>query len=424
MPIAACGVPHSSRARFSETITTVGGRRSRSMRSRAPTINRVPVVRRSPGDTPLNSAQRRYPGRRASARPRRGWRPRTARGPPCGIDVGEADGRHARESPPACRRCRAACARRVRVPATSAPEWRSAPSGLLRLGESGLDGAQALATSGSSAPSSPAAPVPAPPASPPARCGPMPLPAAGSPCVRRRGDRRPDPRAGVPERREQPEQQPESNETTSVKARLARRGRFRSGAADSPGPSPPGRADRRRRAPSRARRRSRPSSRLSSSSAADDSARSRAERRAHRQLLLPPLRPHQQQIRHVGAGDQQHDADGRPSPSRGRCPRCRRPRACRDEEPARSASFVDARVDARGGRPGVHPDRHHPRDVGVRLGERHARLQARDPLKAEAWQDQPAAIESRTARSVGVRIEHTEALGHHAHDFPRARLRR
>ena len=47
-----------------------------------------------------------------------------------------------------------------------------------------------------------------------------------------------------------------------------------------------------------------------------------------------------------------------------------------------------------------------------------ARLQARDPLEAEARQHQRAAVEPQRDDQVGVRVEDAEARRHHAHDFP------
>jgi hypothetical protein len=152
--------------------------------------------------------------------------------------------------------------------------------------------------------------------------------------------------------------------------------------------------------------------------AADDPTASRPERRAHGELLLAPLGPHEQQRRHVRAGDEQHDAD----------------RAHDDPEHVADVAhhlgvqgsqrrrdpeqLVDARVDALGSRPAAHPDRHHPADVGVGFLHGDARLQTRDPLEAEAGQDQRAAIEPQREDQIGVRVEDPEARRHHADDFP------
>src|SRR2546429_6336642 len=55
LPMAAEGVPHISRARFSETITT-GRRRYTSVHvSPRPATMRVPAVRKKSGETCLNS---------------------------------------------------------------------------------------------------------------------------------------------------------------------------------------------------------------------------------------------------------------------------------------------------------------------------------------------------------------------------------
>ena len=77
-------------------------------------------------------------------------------------------------------------------------------------------------------------------------------------------------------------------------------------------------------------------------------------------------------------------------------------------------------------RPGVQPDRQHPRDVGVCIGDRDAWLEAREPAKAEAADGEAAAIDSNRRDDFRLRldVEEAEACGHDADDFGRARVDR
>ncbi len=79
-------------------------------------------------------------------------------------------------------------------------------------------------------------------------------------------------------------------------------------------------------------------------------------------------------------------------------------------------ALVDPWIDARGRRPRAHPDRHHPRDVGAGLRDRHARLQPGDGLKAEAWK-RHAGCDRR--RAAGSRRDEQRRRG-----IPRASRRR
>ena len=133
-----------------------------------------------------------------------------------------------------------------------------------------------------------------------------------------------------------------------------------------------------------------------------DAPPARAERGMNRQLLLPSLGAHQEQVGDVGARDQQHDAD----------------RAEQDPE-----HLADVADDVLRQRPDVRPDprllehlpgepgrqrealddhRQHPRDVGVGLLDGDARLQPRDPLVAEVADEDLGAVEAeRQRRSAG-----------------------
>ena len=115
----------------------------------------------------------------------------------------------------------------------------------------------------------------------------------------------------------------------------------------------------------------------------DDPSAARAERRTQRQLPLPHLRPNQQQIRHVGAGDEHHQADGRHHHPQhvGHAADhflFERTKGGRD-----FPGLVDSWIRARSIRPGVHPDRNHSRHVGVGLGDRDSRLEPGDALIVE-----------------------------------------
>ena len=106
---------------------------------------------------------------------------------------------------------------------------------------------------------------------------------------------------------------------------------------------------------------------------ARDAATTRAKRRTHRELLMTSFRAHQEQVRHVPAGDEQHDADGG------------------QENPEDLPDVADHVVGQRAhvrlqlqSREDRREKRDHARHVGVGLGQRDARLQPRERLKPEA----------------------------------------
>ena len=89
---------------------------------------------------------------------------------------------------------------------------------------------------------------------------------------------------------------------------------------------------------------------------------------------MAPFRAHQEQVRHVAAGDQQHDADGgQQNPEN-----LVRRRGSRRSASGRTFGRNSNRANT-GGRSEIMP-----RHIGVRLGERDARLQPRERLKPEA----------------------------------------
>ena len=77
-------------------------------------------------------------------------------------------------------------------------------------------------------------------------------------------------------------------------------------------------------------------------------------------------------------------------------------------------------------RPGVQPDRQHPRDVGVCIGDRDTRLEACEPAKAEAADGEAAAIDPNRRDDFRLRldVQEPEALGHDADDLGRPRIDR
>ena len=140
-----------------------------------------------------------------------------------------------------------------------------------------------------------------------------------------------------------------------------------------------------------------------------DPARARAERGVDRQLLLPRLGAHQEQVGDVRAGDQQDEPDRAEQ---------------HPQHPADVADDVDRQRpdvrpelhvlehlprEARRHREPIRDHRHHPRDVGVRLLERDARLQARDPLVAEVADVKLGAIEAERQHELRVAVEEAEA---------------
>jgi hypothetical protein len=75
-------------------------------------------------------------------------------------------------------------------------------------------------------------------------------------------------------------------------------------------------------------------------------------------------------------------------------------------------------------RPGVQPDWQHPRDVRICVGDRHTRLQAREPTKAKAVEGHAVAIDANRQNDFGLRlhVQEPEALRHDADNLGRARV--
>ena len=149
----------------------------------------------------------------------------------------------------------------------------------------------------------------------------------------------------------------------------------------------------------------------------------RAERRADGQFLLPTFRAHQEQVRHVGARDEQHDAyHAEQHPQH-------RPDVADHVE--RERPHVRPELDlvehlqreARRQRESCDDERDHARDVVVGLGNRHAGLQARHSLVREVADEQLGAVELSGIRMAGFDLRNRNDIAA-ARQSPRAAARR
>ena len=151
----------------------------------------------------------------------------------------------------------------------------------------------------------------------------------------------------------------------------------------------------------------------------------RAERRADGQLLLSPLGAHEEEVGDVGAGDEQHDADGA------------------EEDPEHRADVADEVV---GERPDErsHADllEHLPREAGrqrealhrpsgimramsrVGLRDRDAGLEAGDRLVAEVADEDLGAVEAERQEQRRLLVEEAEVGRQDADDLVRLALDR
>ncbi len=151
-----------------------------------------------------------------------------------------------------------------------------------------------------------------------------------------------------------------------------------------------------------------------------DSAPAGAERGMNREFLLPRFGPHEEQVRDVRAGDEQHEADGpeeHPKDAPDVADHVNRQRA----NIGTNLHVVEhlARETARHREPLRH-DRDEARDVGVRLLDRHSRLQSSDALIAEVSDVELGAIEAEGKDKLRILIEEAESVGEDADDFARA----
>ena len=142
-----------------------------------------------------------------------------------------------------------------------------------------------------------------------------------------------------------------------------------------------------------------------------------AQRRADRELLLAPVGAHEQQVRDVRAGDQEHESD-RPHqhPQHGanvadhRVPENRRePRALEQLQAPAERDWIL-----------VHCRRDQPYCVGGRLIDRRATFEPRDSLEAEVAEAGLIPIEPQRRDHRRRTIHEAERVGHHADDVARS----
>ena len=93
----------------------------------------------------------------------------------------------------------------------------------------------------------------------------------------------------------------------------------------------------------------------------------RAKRRANRQLLLPRVGPHEQQVGHVGARDEQDHADGRHQHPQRLLDVADQLVLHRSDHRRDARLFEDLHVAAGKWREPAQRDRNHARRIGVRL---------------------------------------------------------
>ena len=133
-----------------------------------------------------------------------------------------------------------------------------------------------------------------------------------------------------------------------------------------------------------------------------------AERGPHGELLMPPFRAHQEEVRDVAAGDQQDDADGGEQ----------NPENLPDvaDHVCRERAHVRPQLQSREyGR----QERDHARGVGVGLGERDAGLHPCERLKPEADEPRRVHVEGHRQHDRGTRPKEREGRRQHADDFNR-----
>jgi hypothetical protein len=153
--------------------------------------------------------------------------------------------------------------------------------------------------------------------------------------------------------------------------------------------------------------------------APDDSAPFSAERRPNGEFLLSSVGPHEQEVRHIGARHEHHDAD-RSHQHPEHVGDVADDILLQGSEGGRNAeALVHLPIDTLRGWPRGHPERHHPGDVGIRLFDGHAGFQPRDALVAEARQHLFAAVELRRQDEIAFVACDPEAGWQDAHDFGR-----
>ena len=157
-----------------------------------------------------------------------------------------------------------------------------------------------------------------------------------------------------------------------------------------------------------------------------DALRSCAERGAHGELLAPRVRPHEHEIRDVGARDEQHGADRTHEHPQGARDTADQVVLQRPHDGAHSpAREVFAPQPELGGRqwPRVAPDRQRALQVGLSLRYRDTGLEPRESFIAEVADDDLLGLELYGEDHVGLRrhVEESEVGRHDADHVRRPR---
>jgi hypothetical protein len=150
---------------------------------------------------------------------------------------------------------------------------------------------------------------------------------------------------------------------------------------------------------------------------ARDASRSRADRRADRQLLLARIGAHEQQVRDVRAGDEQHHADRahqHPEDAPDIADEILLQRTQRRTK-MRVVEHLDAESGERG--EGLDGDGNEPRHVGGGAVDRGAWREARQRLIAEVAKKRLAPVEPKRQERRRVGVEESKRLREHADHF-------
>ena len=150
-----------------------------------------------------------------------------------------------------------------------------------------------------------------------------------------------------------------------------------------------------------------------------DASATGAERRAHRQLLLTSFGAHQQQVRHIRAGDQQHHADRAHQHPQHRSDVA--DQIVLQQAESRLQLRVIEHLGAEAGECGkaAEADGNQTRDLGGRLIERRARFQACHAGEAEVAQVCVCAIELEREDHRRLLVEEPECIRQDADDLVR-----
>jgi len=150
-----------------------------------------------------------------------------------------------------------------------------------------------------------------------------------------------------------------------------------------------------------------------------DSTPARPERGSHGQLLLPPLRTDQEEVRDVRAGDQQHDAHRGEQDPQHRAHVADHVLGERTDPRAQPDVLEHSAREPRRGGEAVEHHRDHPGHVRVRLLDADPRLQPRDRLVAEVPDEHLGPVEAEGQQHVGVAVEEAKAARQDPDDLAR-----